>query len=615
MGTLSHVGAPPADAGRSGLWSWITTVDHKRIGILYLVTGMLVLMVGGLEALMFRTQLAGPELKIIGPDLFNRLVTMHGLTMVFGGVMPITSGFMNYLLPLQIGARDVAFPRLNALSYWIYLFAAVFLYTSWFLGGAPAQGWFAYTSLSTSQFAVDQGMDFYVLAAILLGISSLVAAVNFIVTIFNLRTKGMTLFRMPVFVWATLFTSILLAISLPPFTVDLILLLFDRWFGTVFFDPAAGANQLLWQHLFWIFGHPEVYIMIIPTFGIVTEIIPVFSGKPLFGYLQAVGAMMVLVVLSYMVWSHHMFTTGMGPVVNSFFTLATMSISIPTGILIFNWLGTMWGGKIRFTAAMLFAVGFLAQFTIGGLTGVMLAAGPSDYQLHDTYFVIAHFHYVLVGGALFALFGGAYYWMPKMFGRLLNERLGRWNFWLAFVGFNATFMPLHFAGLYGLPRRVYTYSAGLGLGPWNLASTIGAYLLGVAVLVFLYNVFVTFRQPKAAIDSDPWDARTLEWSTPTPVPEHNFTHLPEARGLDAWWVMKESGAASARSTGRRQIHMPSPSCWPFILALCLITGSYGMVFKAYVVASVGYLAVVVAIFAMALESTAGYHIEVEEGRR
>lgn len=616
MATLTPAAGALAPSARSSLWSWIATVDHKRIGIMYMVTGLAVFLLGGMEALFIRTQLAQPNLSIFIGDTYNRLVTMHALTMVFGAVMPITSGFINYLLPLQIGARDVAFPRLNALSYWIYLVAALFLNTSWFLGGAPGQGWFAYTSLTTGRFAVDRGMDFYVLGALLLGVSSLVASINFIVTIFNMRAPGMSLFRLPAFVWTTLLMSILLVISLPPFTVDLILLGMDRMFGTVFFHTAAGANQLLWQHLFWLFGHPEVYVLIIPAFGIVSEVVPVFSGKPLFGYIQLVGALITLSILSYLVWSHHMFTVGMGPVINSFFTLVTMSISVPTGILIFNWLGTMWQGKIRYTTAMLFAVGFIAQFTFGGLTGVMLAAGPSNFQMHDSYFVVGHFHYVLVGGLVFALFAGAYYWMPRVFGCQLDERLGKWNFWLAAIGFNVTFLPQHWIGLWGMPRRVYTYAPGLGVGEWNLVSTIGAFTIGLAVLLFLQNLYVTFRRSRTVQESDPWDGRTLEWSVPSPAPDHNFTVIPHVRGLDAWWVEKELAAAGLTGPGpakrqRHRIHMPSPSYWPIVVALLLGVGSYGMVLRVHAVSILGFGLAAAAIFAMAFGDVGGYYVDVE----
>lgn len=616
MATLTP-GRSTALGAQTGLWSWITTVDHKRIGILYMLTGFLMFLVSGVMVLLVRTQLAQPGLQVLAPDTYNQLVTMHALIMVFGAVMPISAGFMNYLIPLQIGARDVAFPRLNALSYWILLFAGVFLLSSFIFGGAPGQGWTAYTSLSTLQFAPDRGMDFYVLAALLLGISSLLAAVNFMVTILNMRAPGMSMFRLPPFTWSTFFTSILLLVALPPFTIALILLGFDRWFGAVFFSTAAGANQLLWQHLFWLFGHPEVYIMIIPAFGIVSEIIPTFSGKPLFGYLHWVGSLMVLTVLSYVVWSHHMFTVGMGPVVDSYFTIATMLISVPTGVLIFNWLGTMWGGRIRLTAAMLYALGFIAQFTIGGVTGVILAASPSNQQLHDTYFVIGHFHYVLVGGLIFSLFAAVHYWLPKISGRLLSERLGKWSFWLTAIGFNLTFMPQHWIGLFGMPRRVYTYPAELGLAEWNLVSTVGAYLLGAAVMLFMYNLAVTFVRPAQAMPGDVWDGRTLEWSIPTPPPVYNFAIIPAVRGVDAWWIEKESDtpAAGPSAGGRRRlsVHMPSPSYWPIGLALALLVGAYGMVFDSRLVGALGLLLVLGVIITMSFESTAGYHIDVEEG--
>src|ERR671924_485745 len=533
----------------TGFWSWVTTVDHKRIGILYGITAFAFFMIGGSEALLMRVQLAQPDQEVVSAALYNELFTMHGVTMVFLVVMPLSAAFFNYLIPLMIGARDVAFPRLNAYSYWAFLFGGLFIYSSFFLGGAPNGGWFGYAP--NSVLDPTRGMTFYSLGLIITGVASTVSAINLAVTVINMRAPGMTLFRMPVFVWMGLVVQLLLAFSLPIITVGLTELFFDRRFHTHFFDPAAGGDPLLWQHLFWLFGHPEVYILILPAMGIVSEILPVFARKPLFGYQFVVFSGIAIGFIGFGVWAHHMFATGLGPVANTAFSISTMIIAVPTGVKIFNWLGTLWRGDIRFTTPMLFAVGFIAMFVIGGLSGVTHAVVPSDYQQTDTYYIVAHFHYVLFGGAIFGLFGGIYYWWPKVFGRMLNERVGRLNFWIMLIGFNLTFGPMHILGLQGMPRRIQSYPASLGLGFWNLVATTGSFLIALSVLVFLINAVSSFRRP-VEMAADPWDARTLEWLTTSPPPEHNFDDVPVVHSLDELWHRKY-----AETRGGRVVPVPA----------------------------------------------------------
>ncbi|MFS8542833.1 MAG: cytochrome c oxidase subunit I, partial [Limnochordales bacterium] len=501
--------ALPKPQSQTGLWSWITTVDHKRIGILYFWTSIVFFLIGGVEALLIRLQLAGPNLSVIGPDLFNQLFTMHATTMIFLAIMPLTAAFFNYFIPLLIGARDVAFPKLNAFSYWMFLTGGIFLNSSWFLGGASDAGWFGYPNYSLKEFNPGLGVDFWLIGLLLAGMGTLVSGFNFIVTILNMRAPGMSLMRMPMFAWTTLVTSFLIVFSFPVITVALLLSLFDRIFGTLLFDVFAGSDLTLYHHLFWVFGHPEVYIIVLPAMGIVSEILPVFSRKPLFGYSVMVFSTMLIGFVGFAVWSHHLFTVGMGPVVNTVFALATMVIAVPTGIKMFNWIGTLYGGRIKFTAAMMYALGFLALFLIGGLSGVMLSAAPSNTQIHHTYFVVGHFHYVMIGGALFSLIAAIHYWGPKMFGRMLDERLGKLGFWTLFIGFNMTFFPMHIMGVMGMPRRIYTYDAGMGLEIWNAISTVGALIMGLSIMITLYNLLTSLRRGERA-PADPWDGRTLE---------------------------------------------------------------------------------------------------------
>jgi cytochrome c oxidase subunit I len=589
-----------APAGATGLWSWITTVDHKRIGVLYGVTALVFFLVGGLEALFIRLQLARPGNHLVSPELYNQLFTMHGTTMIFLAVMPLSSAFFNFVVPLQIGARDVAFPRLNAFSYWVFLFGGILLNLSFVAGGAPDTGWFGYANLTSRQYSPGSGVDYWAVGLQILGIASLAAAFNFIVTILNLRAPGMRLMRMPVFSWMTLVTSFLIIMAFPVITVALVLLLFDRHAGTSFYVPAAGADPLLWQHLFWMFGHPEVYILILPAMGMVSEIVPTFSRKPLFGYPVVVYSGVLIAFLGFGVWSHHMFAVGLGPWADSFFAISTMLISIPTGIKIFNWIATMWGGRIHFRPPMLFAIGFISMFIIGGLSGFMHASPPSDLQQTDTYFVVAHLHYVLFGGSMMAIFAGIYYWFPKITGRMLDDRLGAWHFWLNLVALNVTFFPMHFTGLLGMPRRVYTYPHELGFDALNLTSTIGALGLALATLVFAWNLLRSWRGGAPA-GPDPWGGGTLEWALPSPPPAHNFERIPEVHSLYPLWSAEADTVRAQATTPAGPVHMPRPSFRPALAALG-ITLLLGGLLYGWVSAIPGLLLTLYGIYSWALES-------------
>jgi len=556
------------------MWKWITTTDHKRIGILYGVTAFVFFLIGGLEALFIRLQLAKPENALVSAETFNQLFTMHGTTMVFLAIMPMSAAFFNYIIPLQIGARDVAFPRLNAFSYWVFLLGGLFLNASFLFGAAPDGGWFGYLNLTSRQYSPGINIDFWVLGLQVLGIASLAARFNFIVTIVNMRAPGMRMMRLPVFTWMTLVTQIIVVTAFPVITVGLVFLMFDRFFGTTFYSVAAGGDLLLWQHLFWLFGHPEVYILILPAMGIVSEVLPTFSRKPLFGYAVVVYSGALIGFMGWGVWAHHMFASGLGPIADSVFGATTMMIAIPTGVKIFNWLATMWGGQIRFTAAMLFAMGFIAMFVIGGLSGVMHSSPPADLQQTDTYFVVAHIHYVLFGGAIQGLFAGIYYWFPKMTGRLLNEKLGKVHFWVMLVGMNLAFFPMHFIGLLGMPRRIYTYRAELGVADMNLVSTIGAHIIAVSLLFFIYNVWRSWRKGEVA-GNDPWGGATLEWTIPSPPPEYNFTVIPEVLSRLPRWSVTQMKAIP--DVPPEPIHMPGGSYWPVVAAVGIIGMASGAV--------------------------------------
>jgi cytochrome c oxidase subunit I len=523
---------------------WVVTVDHKRLGLMYIASGLVFFLVAGIEASIMRIQLVVPENNFVSPQVFNRMMTMHGTTMVFFVGMPILLGFANYLVPLMIGARDMAFPRLNAFSFWMSLFGSLLLYFS-FLGAeglygggtAPDVGWFAYAPLTARAFSRGNSTDYWTISLLVSGIGSIGTAVNLIATILCLRCEGMTLGKMPLFAWLNFVVACMILVAISPLTAAQIMLLLDRFLGAHFFDTQAGGSAILWQHFFWIFGHPEVYILILPGFAFTSEIIPVFSRKVIFGYPVMVAATVAIGFISVSVWAHHMFAVGMTPAGNTFFAVSTMLVAVPTGIKIFNWLGTLWGGKIRFATPMLFCLAFLFQFLCAGLTGIMMGVAPFDWQVTDSYFVVAHFHYVLVGGLLFTIFAAIYYWFPKATGRLLDETLGRWHFWLLVIGFNLTFFPQHFAGLIGMPRRIYTYEAGRGFEVFNQLSTAGVAFQAAAILFFLWNVVRSLFRGQEAGD-DPWDAWTLEWSTTSPPPAYNFETPPVVRSRRPLWDLK-----------------------------------------------------------------------------
>ncbi len=530
-----------------GLLSWVATVDHKRIGILYLVTTFGFFLVGGVEALLIRLQLAVPNNTFLGPETFNQLFTMHGTTMIFLVVMPALIGFANYFVPLMIGARDMAFPRLNAMSYWLLLFGGLLLHFSVLAGGTPSAGWFSYAPLSETPFSSTSGTDYWIIALLILGIGTVAGSINMIVTILTLRAPGMTLRRVPLFVWMVFINSFLIIAAMPALNAAIVMLLIDRQLEAHFFLANQGGSPLLWQHFFWTFGHPEVYIMALPAFGMISEVIPVFSRKPIFGYGFVAASTVAIGLLSFGVWAHHMFTVGLGHTADLFFAGASMAIAVPTGIKVFNWIATMWGGSIQLTTAMCFAIAFIIQFVIGGLSGITFAVAPVDWQMHNTYYVVAHFHYVLFGGTLFGMLAGLYYWFPKLSGRMLSEKVGKWQFWLTVLGFNLTFFVQHFLGFMGMPRRVYTYPDLPGWGAVNLLSTCGAFILGFAMLLLGANILWSLRRGQRAGDN-PWDAWTLEWATTSPPPAHNFESVPPIRGRRPLWDLAHPDLKDATAT-------------------------------------------------------------------
>ena len=530
-----------------GWLEWLTTTDHKKIGLLYLFATFVFFIIGGVEALMMRTQLAVPDNTLIEPRTYNALVTMHGTTMVFLFVVPVLAGFANYLVPLMIGARDMAFPRLNAASFWFLVAGGLAFYASVFFD-PPAVGWTFYAPLSDDAFSPGSGVDSWIFLVHLTGLSSILGSINFVATIHNMRAEGMGWGRMPLFVWTVLIYSYLIILALPAIAAAATMLLTDRHFGTGFFDPTAGGDPMLWQHLFWFFGHPEVYIMVLPAFGMISEVLPVFARKPIFGYKAIAASTAGIAFLSMLVWAHHMFTTPTGTVVLAFFMLSSFAVAVPTGIKIFNWLATLWRGTLMMKTPLYFAIGFLATFVVGGISGVILAIFPVDWQLHDTYFVVAHFHYVLFGGSVFGIFAGLYYWFPKMSGRMMSEGLGKLSFWFMFIGFQVTFLIQHSAGMSGMPRRVYEYPDMNNLPEYNLVSTIGSYILGIGVVLTCINVVWAIKNGRKA-GNDPWKGNTLEWFVQSPPPENNFDVVPRVRSVEPMKDIRREAQRSAEPAG------------------------------------------------------------------
>jgi len=601
----------------AAVWDYITTVDHKKLAVMYLLAGTLFFAIAGFEALLMRIQLMKPNNDFISAGFFNELLTMHGTTMLFLAATPLLFAFMNMLVPLQIGARDVAFPFLNSLGFWLFFLGAVFLHLSFFMGGAPDAGWTSYASLSL--YSPGHGIDFYVLGLQISGAGTLISGLNFIVTIITMRAPGMTFMRMPLFTWTALVSSALILFAFPPLTIGLLMMLFDRMFGGNFFDHTMGGNTVIWEHLFWIFGHPEVYILVLPAFGLFSEIIPAFSRKRLFGYSSMVFATILIGFLGFMVWAHHMFTVGLGPTANAIFAVATMAIAVPTGMKVFNWILTIWGGSIKVTTPMLYALGFIPSFVAGGVTGVMQASAPLDYQLHDSYFIVAHFHYVIVGGIVTALFGSAHFYWPIFFNRMLNETLGKITFWVFFIGFHLTFFLQHFLGLMGMPRRVFTYMEGQGWDQFNYISTIGALMMGVGVILMVINCLMSIKGKPAG--RDPWgDGRTLEWSIPQPIPFYNFRQTPLVRGLDPWWIEKQEGnkeVTFAEPLG--DIHMPNNSAIPFVISLGMFIAAFGALYNpdadkpwSIYVLIIGLAITFGAMIARSVKDDHGFHLHKEE---
>lgn len=597
------------------LWrEWLTTVDHKKIGIMYIISALAMLFRGGMDALMMRIQLAFPNMNFLDAQHYDEVFTTHGTIMIIFMAMPFLIGLMNVVVPLQIGARDVAFPSLNALSFWSFFFGALLFNLSFVIGGSPDAGWTSYTPLAGSAMSPGPGQNFYLLGLQLSGIGTLATGVNFMVTIIKMRAPGMTLFRMPIFSWSTLVTSFIIVFAFPILTVALALMTIDRIFGSQFFTLTGQGMPMMWTNLFWMWGHPEVYIVILPAFGMFSEIISTFARKQLFGYKAMVWSMILIAGLSFLVWVHHFFTMGMGAFVNSVYSVSTMLIAVPTGVKIFNWLGTLYKSRIRFTSAMMWSLAFIPSFVIGGVTGVMLGMAAADFQYHNSYFLIAHFHYVLIAGTVFACFAGLVYWYPKMFNHKLNEKLGKISFWFFVIGFHVCFFPQYFLGFDGMPRRIFTITP-----EWftlNFISTIGAFCMGVGFAIFVYNIYYSLRYSKRDQNGDAWeDGRTLEWATPTPVPFYNFATVPHVDGTDAYLTMKEKGQSTFDEEHLEPIHMPSNSGQPFIMAFLMFIASFGLVFEWLWMGVAGLIGILIMMIIRSFDYNDGFHVEVDEIKR
>lgn len=594
------------------LWrEWLTTVDHKRIGIMYLISALLMLFRGGVDAIMMRAQTAVPDNKLLDAQHYNEVFTTHGIVMIIFMAMPFIYALMNFVVPLQIGARDVAFPRLNALSFWLFFMGAMLFNISFVIGGSPDAGWTSYFPLAGNDFSKSVGTNYYMLALQIAGLGTLLSGINFITTILKMRAPGITLMKMPIFTWSALTANAIVVFAFPVLTVALLMGTMDRLFGTYFFTTSNGGMDMLWANLFWVWGHPEVYILVLPAFGVYSEIISTFARRNLYGYKSMVASMVIISFLSFLVWTHHFFTMGQGALTNSIFSITTMAIAIPTGIKIFNWLFTLWRGKIVFTVPMLYSVGFIPIFTIGGVTGVMLGMSAADYQYHNTMFLVAHFHYTIIPGVVFAMIAGLTYWWPKMFGFMLNERIGKWAFWFIAISFNVTFFPMFFTGLNGQARRMYTYSESTGFGPLNLLSFIGALGLAVGFALLVYNIYYSTRYASRNISSDPWDARTLEWATHNPVPAYNFAITPQAESIEAFWDSKMKGHKLFPGEYKK-IHMPNNSGVPFIMSCFFFAWGFSFIFGMWIPLIITTIGILACMVHRSFTQDHGHYISVKE---
>ncbi|WP_019121471.1 cytochrome aa3 quinol oxidase subunit I [Brevibacillus massiliensis] len=594
------------------LWrEWLTTVDHKRIGIMYLISALLMLFRGGADAIMMRAQLAVPDNTLLDAQHYNEIFTTHGVVMIIFMAMPFIMALMNFVVPLQIGARDVAFPRLNALSFWLFFMGAMLFNISFVIGGSPDAGWTSYFPLAGNEFSQSVGTNYYMIAIQIAGIGTLMTGINFITTILKMRAPGMTLMKMPMFTWSSLITNVIIVFAFPVLTVALAMGTLDRLFGTNFFTTDNGGMDMLWANLFWVWGHPEVYILILPAFGIYSEVISTFARRNLYGYKSMVASMVVISVFSFLVWAHHFFTMGQGAVANSIFSITTMAIAIPTGVKIFNWLFTLWKGKIVITTPMLYALLFIPLFTIGGVTGVMLGMSAADYQYHNTMFLVAHFHMVIIPGVVFAMLAGLTYYWPKMFGFMLNERIGKITAWTIAIGTLLAFMPMFFSGLDGQARRMYTYSASTGFGVWNMISFIGALGLAAGFVLIVYNIYHSIRYASRDIGSDPWDARTLEWATHSPVPAYNFAVVPQVDSIEAFWDAKKKGHILFKGEYEK-IHMPNNSGVPFIMSCIFFVWGFSFVFSMWIPVIISTIGIFACMALRSFEEDHGHYISVEK---
>ncbi|MFD2682355.1 cytochrome aa3 quinol oxidase subunit I [Bacillus seohaeanensis] len=594
------------------LWrEWLTTVDHKRIGIMYLISALLMLFRGGVDAIMMRAQLAAPDNTLLDAQHYNEIFTTHGVVMILFMAMPFIMALMNFVVPLQIGARDVAFPRLNALSFWLFFMGAMLFNISFIIGGSPDAGWTSYFPLAGNDFSESVGTNYYMIAIQIAGIGTLMTGINFMTTIFKMRAPGMTLMKMPMFTWSSLIANVIIVFAFPVLTVALAMGTMDRLFGTNFFTIDNGGMDMLWANLFWVWGHPEVYILILPAFGIYSEVISTFARRNLYGYKSMVASMVLISLLSFLVWAHHFFTMGQGALTNSIFSISTMVIAVPTGVKIFNWLLTLRKGKITFTTPMLYSILFIPLFTLGGVTGVMLAMSAADYQYHNTMFLVAHFHNVIIPGVVFAMLAGLTYYWPKMFGFMLNEKIGKWTAWLLSIGFILAFMPMYITGLDGQARRMYTYSESTGFGPLNMVSFIGAAIMAVGFALIVYNIYYSTRYASRDISSDPWDARTLEWATHSPVPEYNFAVVPQVNSSEAFWDAKKNGHTLFKGDYEK-IHMPNNSGVPFIMSCIFFVWGFSLVFSLWIPAIITTIGILACLAYRSFEKDHGRYISVEE---